>query len=59
MNWRGFIRNDRYSTKESYELIVSHSEEIIGFVEQINTGGDIDAIEVPAVLKVFIDPDDS
>lgn len=48
---------DSFSNKESYEKIVSHSLEIIDFVDKIKAGNDIDSVDVPDVLKVFIEPD--
>lgn len=52
------MSKDKFGQKESYDIIVSDSEAIINYVDELKKGKKIGGKDAPAIVKLYINPDD-
>lgn len=52
------MSKEKFGQKESYDIIVSDSEAIIKYVDELKKGKKIGGKDAPAIVKLYINPDD-
>lgn len=52
------MSKEKFGQKESYDIIVSDSEAIIKYVDELKKGKKIDEKNAPEIVKLYINPED-
>ena len=52
------MSKEKFGQKESYDIIVSDSEAIIKYVDELKKGKKIGGKDAPAIVRLYINPDD-